>query len=315
MANLTPFIGYWATKEYGKKGKSSAYSARHKADEKKSDAKRRERDEKREKIYRDKEIFSSFDDENIKVFEKAIKEFDKEKISGMIKDGFNINQCDAEGNTLIQIYRKWCEENFGRVQDEDIKRLGFLRAVGAKPETAESHEIKMKFRQGLEGEAKQTYTDSFPQNENIESVLKYEDKKALENLIAGGYNINGCNERGETLLSQYIARRDEIAFRTGFDSKDAEYKHLSRVADMLKEVGAVVETEESRRIKEEIRQQKAEEQALLQKERQERELNNSKLAKIRQKAAQKLGVKAKLPESIRKIEKAVSDKLFGKVRE
>lgn len=39
------------------------------------------------------------------------------------------------------------------------------------------------------------------------------------------------------------------------------------------------------------------------------------LANARQKVAKKLGIKTQLPQSIKKIEKAVSDKLFGKVME
>ena len=50
-------------------------------------------------------------------------------------------------------------------------------------------------------------------------------------------------------------------------------------------------------------------------EREKRELNNSKLAKIRLRLAKKLGIKTELPRAVKKLEKAVSDKLLGKVHE
>lgn len=45
------------------------------------------------------------------------------------------------------------------------------------------------------------------------------------------------------------------------------------------------------------------------------DMYQSKLAKVRQKVAKRLGIKTELPKSIKKVEKIVSDKLFGKVNE
>ena len=181
---------------------------------------------------------------------------------------------------------------------------------------------------------KEQYLMELPPKGQITSVdeaLKYEDSYALNKLIKEGYDINSCDKKGNTLLGRYYNKLDNYyieAEEVGCDS-GAYYKHLNRAIDLLEKAGALEETEKSCEIKRQIKE-KAE--ALAQK----RELNNSKLAKVRNKAAkfadkitevtgtekfvQKFTDGKKIADveiSTKKkmFEKKISDKLFGKVNE
>ncbi|MBR3501754.1 MAG: ankyrin repeat domain-containing protein, partial [Alphaproteobacteria bacterium] len=261
----------------------------------------------------------------------------------MIKGGFNINQCDNEGKTLVKVWEKWCYDNIGGVFSEDLERARFLYSVGAKDETEESNRIKFELKQKNAEMERRKYLSTLPPKGeilSIEDALKYEDIEALKSLLKKGHSINKCDEYGNTLLEQCLTKWLKLHSKQEFDDRygyiySSEYMHVDRVRDILEYFGAKRNTSESMQIREQ-RFKESIEKEKREKEARKKELNNSKLAKVRNKVARvadkiaeatgtekvvqkftdgKKIADVEISEKNKVLEKKISDKLFGKVNE
>lgn len=205
----------------------------------------------------------------------------KKIISEMVANGFDVNSCDEQGFTLKKQYRTRSAE-FYRLQDGsalfsfeydevkkyDKERMEFLEQLGAKDETEQSKYIQQKIeetrqlaQQKREAQEKNKYLETLPKKSKITSLddaLKYEDANALKSLIDKGQDINACDNDGNTMLKKFIDKRGKYDLEVGMSQMEGryhlsftedEYKHLSRVIDMLQKEGAVIETPESKNIK------------------------------------------------------------------
>lgn len=347
MVVMTPFIAYQISSSRRRRREEEDYSNSSSSETKKSNPWWDEMDDRRKAAYKEKGIFTYSEDKDIKVFEKALKEFDKEKISEMIKGGFNINQCDNEGKTLTKVWEKWCYDNIGGVFKEDLERASFLYSVGARDETEESNRIKFELKQKNAEMERRKYISTLPPKGeilSIEDALKYEDIEALKSLLKKGHSINKCDEYGNTLLEQCLTKWLKLHSKQEFDDRygyiySSEYMHVDRVRDILEYFGAKRNTSESmqireQRFKESIEKEKREEEA--RKLAIKKELNDSKLAKVRNKVAKvadkitevtgtekvvqkftdgKKIADVEISEKNKVLEKKISDKLFSKVNE
>lgn len=202
----------------------------------------------------------------------------KNVIQEMVKNGFDINSCTENGSTVLSEYLKlamgfyWRQEggilspSESGIVEKKIKEVTvFLKSLGAKEETEQAKLIKFdiqnrneKIKQDIDNAERLAYLTTLPPKKEFNSLqeaIKYENMPALKDFISQGENINACDSDGNTILAQYMKKLEDqvTAQMTGnyyLALPFREAQHVNRVITMLEEVGALMETDESKKIKE-----------------------------------------------------------------